>query len=513
LRYTNDPAADPAADRADRGEPLAVGGGGAVASARPFLNSPRYLRWMDTSENEEGEAIASVADGASPRSAATFELQTAVRTFARGGSNSNEEVVELHAQVHMAEAEYYAFYNSNEFNGDKCAVLYELLLDEQLLNDVDGSNLGNRVNNDRKRRKILSDPIQASHNDQRTAQQCGWVCQADTVQYSQRNWIHADFTRQEFLQRQQEQQQATTSSPSSVDSKEPLWKLGRRNQRSEAATALLVGPPVLLSGAISEKRQKRRIFTNLFLPGDSLAIFMRLVLWVTVPSPEISVLLLDWSSSWFLTYPINKPINSQISQIVLPIVKAVSNGRIDQVRQLIWGQVLVAGHAASSMTIDNENSVLIGQRNYRALELLLDQLENRSSPNSNKNQKIALLYGCNHCPDLHVKLVRAGFVPIKMEWRTAWSIEKPSSGGRGSNNYSDGNSIGNLFAFAVPIYLVLGGADWIGTLQDIGNAADNQEEGLMVGLSLFYVFRHVLMYVGLSKLVLDFSDNGKNSFD
>ena len=52
------------------------------------------------------------------------------------------------------------------------------------------------------------------------------------------------------------------------------------------------------------------------------------------------------------------------------------------------------------------------------------------------------------------------------------------------------------------LYLALGGADWIGTLRDVGTAIG---DGDALALAAFYLAHHVLLYVGLSKWVLDFA--------
>merc|ERR1712224_253558 len=60
----------------------------------------------------------------------------------------------------------------------------------------------------------------------------------------------------------------------------------------------MVGPPDLefASSSSNRRRLRRRLFTNLFLPGSQLASGIRALLWMTVPAPELSVILLDWSS-------------------------------------------------------------------------------------------------------------------------------------------------------------------------------------------------------------------------
>lgn len=488
--------------------------------------APKYLRWNNL------EATSSL------------ELQTAVTTFQRG-----TQTVQVHAQLHLADSAYFDYFNSESFNANKAAVLYELLLDEHLLENCDQSS--NIMRRRLKGRNEIAggsgaSDIQASPADQAIALHYGWTCQADRIEYSQPRWYHADLTRQEFLRsldRQQQQQQNQKLQPAKD---QPFWQLATNNNNLplplpraalEAATALLVGQPIFMqqqqSGTsdASSSAIRRRLFTNLFLPGDSFATWLRYLLWIAVPSPEVSILLLDWSSSWSLSTTsvqnsgsinTNKSTMSRVSRIALPLLQALTAGRLDQVRQLVFGQVALAGHqAAVSATASDrgDTSLLIAQRNDRALFCVEHELLNVDMQNNNKQgptTTVALLYGCNHCPDLHSKLIDTGFQAVGTEWRTAWSVKLQQPQGAADGDPGT-RSLGIFFALFLPLFLVLGGTDWIGTLRDIGQAADASEPASVAGLTLFYLARHALLYVGLSKLVLDgeslngYSDRGNDS--
>ena len=246
-----------------------------------------YLRW-----NKEGDS---------------WKIQTAVTTFQRGGTT-----VELHAQLHFADAEYFNFYNSPSFSESLDHVHYELLVDQDLLEyDIQSATKPWR----------LKAPIMASLNDQNLANSYGWTCQASQIDYRQRNWIHADMTRQEFLE-------AAQSKPSEGFS-QPLWKLASVDSQSsstaaEAVSALLIGPPQL---SYSQSLFKRRLFTNLFLPGSKLANALRAILWMTVPAPELSVILLDWSSILTANARSSRttPVNpSALSDVAWPILSSMA---------------------------------------------------------------------------------------------------------------------------------------------------------------------------------------------
>ena len=61
----------------------------------------------------------------------------------------------------------------------------------------------------------------------------------------------------------------------------------------------------------------------------------------------------------------------------------------------------------------------------------------------------------------------------------------------------------------LPLYLLIGGMDWVSTLQELGSAFENGQylDG-MAGMIL-YLVRHVALYVGISKFVIDWGvDNG-----
>jgi hypothetical protein len=374
-------------------------------------------------------------------------MQTTVTTFKK-----DDKEVKLHAMLHYGTSEYFAYYNDI-----RSVVLFELLVDEDLL-----------IEDDNLRRLKLDSLIQATQKDRVLAQQYGWVCQADVVRYSAK-WIHADFSRQELLER--------LPVPVVQANDRPLWKLASKERFPasvvEAATALMVGPPYFPATSY-----KRKLFSNLFVPGSSLAKLLRALLWFTVPSPELSILLLDWSS-----------LNTiAISQMTLPLVEAIFKGDFGTARQLIFGQIVLL---ASKTDKQEGNDILVSQRNKRAIDVLLQQ--NATS--------IALLYGCNHCPDLQRRLLEIGYEPVSAEWRTAWSVrlqkDRKSKGG-------NEKGIMVIVLTALPLYLLLGGLDWISTWQDIFESPGPRDVSFY---SCFYLLRHALLYSALSKYFLDFDES------
>ena len=198
--------------------------------------SSDYVRWNEQTQDAK----------------VSWDMQTSVTTFRRGNTT-----VELHAQLHFGEEAYFDYYNSRLFHVD--TVLYELLTDEALL----------RHNTEEQQRHLLPDRngrslLAASPADQATAAHYGWKCQVDVINYSQPNWIHADLTRQEFLERLE----PSSGRPATEhDQQQPLWQRSSPVVPSalvEAATALLVGPPLVVGEVTSSAPWSRRLFTNLF---------------------------------------------------------------------------------------------------------------------------------------------------------------------------------------------------------------------------------------------------------
>mmetsp|Transcript_12304 Transcript_12304/g.25409 ORF Transcript_12304/g.25409 Transcript_12304/m.25409 type:complete len:340 (+) Transcript_12304:111-1130(+) len=241
-----------------------------------------------------------------------WKMQTAVTTFQRG-----DQIVELHAQQHYGDTDYFQYWNSQDFNEKHDCVLFELLVDDQLLE----YNRGNWC---------VTQPIMASANDQQFALNLGLQCQASIIDYTNRKWAHADLSRQEF-------QKLAASNGDNTSNDTPLWKLASPESSSTAAevvAALMVGPPTLDYSASSKR--KRRLFTNLFLPGGTLANSMRAMLWMTVPAPELSIILLDWSSL------LQGGNISALSEVALPILTSLVKFDISQMRRFLFGQVLVS---------------------------------------------------------------------------------------------------------------------------------------------------------------------------
>ena len=120
-----------------------------------------------------------------------FDLQTAVTTFERITPKGEKQQVDLHAQLHFGDKDYFDYYCSGEFEKRYDGVLYELVIDDSMMKqDMNGN------------RYLPQDGtgIMASPTDQRTASQYGLICQVDAMDYARPKWIHADLTRTEILE-------------------------------------------------------------------------------------------------------------------------------------------------------------------------------------------------------------------------------------------------------------------------------------------------------------------------
>ena len=471
-------------------------------------NDYSYLRWNKSNDNNHNHK---------------WELQTAVTVLEHPTKN---HTLELHAQLHFGDEEYFSYYNTRDFQ-DRCdAIHYELLVDEDLLLELDDSSV--------QRRRVLKEPIhiQAAPNDERFAQSYGWHCQVNCIDYTTKTtqsspnnnsnkWIHADLTRQEFIQ-------LLDQTDASSSSEKPLWQLATNgpspqssSAAAEAVSALLVGPPTL-SFYNDSMMLKRRLFTNLFLPGDALANGLRALLWMTVPAPELSILLLDWSS----LLPTTSNKTNGVSQVAVPLLTSLTRWDWMAMRRLVFGQMIVASTTTTTNS-DNDNqswSLLVTNRNDHALDVVqqtfhtLSSSSESSSSSTTRPTTVALLYGSSHCPDLHRKLVQnLGFVPIQTEWRTAWSIDimdNHNSDGITTRREEDSSSSSVLpptmsrswTTTILPlliIYLGIGALDWMELLGDVSTASGSGEYWNVAGICGLYLVRHVLLYLGWSKFLVD----------
>jgi hypothetical protein len=383
----------------------------------------------------------------------------------------NDTTVDLHAQIHFADASYYNYFNDVAFASRYDRVLYELIVEERFL-EISSTIPGGF-------RQLSSspkgvNPIAPTPMDQNTALQYGLQCQVDGIHYCQDGWIHADLTREEFMSQLNhgednpleilhegipgQQQHQQHNNQQQQQQKLPLWALASTSATYpgyELVSSLQ--RPLTTNGGSAVLT--RRLFTHLFLPGNALSGWIRTILWLGVPSPELSIMLVDWTSLSYVgrqqqqrsrrrrrrlyddidnendydtTYGI-----APISPIAAPVLLSLLLGKWGIARRLVFGQVLVAGQQSSSSVDGSRNGVLIDRRNDRAMDVLRQSLSSSSYSSSSllserektSGRNVALLYGAGHCRDLHQRLVQdEGMIPIRTEWRTAFRATAPQWG-------------------------------------------------------------------------------------
>ena len=488
-----------------------------------------------------------------------YDVQTAVTTFQK---KNEKTTVDLHSQIHFGDSNYFNYFNDEgQFGSLYDKVLYELIVEDKFLQAATTKH--NTNNENHIVRTLLPtvdnlNPIAPTAADRNTASQYGLQCQVDGIQYCRENWIHADVTRQEFLNvlAKEETKEGGRTQTSSTNQQQPLWALASTTATypgSEAFTALL--RPLSTTTNSASVQLTRRLFTHLFLPGDALSGWIRAILWFGVPAPELSILLVDWSSLSYIGRGKRRRQGNDtaedkgiapISPIAAPVFLSLLTGNWGTARRLVFGQVLVGGQSSEDTS---KNGVLIEKRNEHAMNVLRETLRLESDRDdhddgSKKRQKrIALLYGAGHCRDLHGRLEEEGYVPVRTEWRTAFRASAPKWGdyfnvdrdfskqNKSTEGISSGTGLSSELSqygeglmsslstsalesaavglVVLPLYLLIGGLDWVSTLQELGLAFENgQYLDAMAGMIL-YLVRHVALYVGISKFVIDWGgDNG-----
>lgn len=415
-----------------------------------------------------------------------LELQTAVVSMVKTLPNGKNSSIDLHSMIHFGDEEYYSYFNNqDEFKYDN--VFYELIVPQKLLHtNPDGS-------------QSLKSVVGPPRNDKNTANSYGLKCQLDVISYTKHNWIHCDTTREEFIE-------TTSTSSNEISSGDlSIWSLA-----STAAapftqyTSALLGPSTPSTvGSELLSVPSLRLFSNLFLEGGSLATLFRLLLWIFSPAPEVSILLLDWSS---IVEP--KPSGIGFSNVFIPVIESLITGNLSEARKLVFAQLLVSGQTAGGRDVN-----LVRKRNFITMTKLGKYIEGREG-------SFAILYGALHCQELQRELQKLGYSISEKNWRTAWTVSVPTLGSVSSGEFQSsqrgyGGKIWGAFAMqnspdeiaiglvAVPLYLMIGGYDWLGTLNNLAHCLDGGafDDGLLI--VVFYLMRHIALYLGLAKFAVN----------
>mmetsp|Transcript_20019 Transcript_20019/g.47835 ORF Transcript_20019/g.47835 Transcript_20019/m.47835 type:complete len:196 (+) Transcript_20019:247-834(+) len=128
---------------------------------------------------------------------------------------------------------------------------------------------------------------------------------------------------------------------------------------------------------------------------------------------------------------------------------------------------------------------------------------------------LALLYGCSHCLDLHQRLISQGYRATTTEWRTAWTVSPlerradATTGATQDPETSTTRITATVLLVLLPIYFAVGGLDWIATLGGMSSATSDGSGTWAepLGDAVLYLGRHVLLYVGLSRILLDWEES------
>jgi len=495
----------------------------------------------------------------------SFELQTAVTTLSKTTIGMDDKMrtntIDIHSQLHFGDASYFDYYNDEEaFGSNYDYTFYELIVSDALLKTKqnEGGGGGNyqflaplkqpTMNTSRRiysnaYETVNHNPIAPPPSDENTANSYGLSCQLNVIDYTKDKWIHCDATREQYQNIILKSEGNDEKKGAQSQSQEiPIWALASTATAplQEYISALYrPSTPSTSTGTASSELSRlssTRLFSNLFLDGNSFITFLRLLLWTFSPSPEVSILLLDWSS---IVDPKPKGVGF-VSPVFIPVLSSLIRGNVLEARKLVFAQLLVSGQTSGGRDLN-----LVRRRNSVAMEKLMNALElnedgdyssnNRNSGSSSLSSRSALLYGAMHCQDLQSRFEKMGYTVRNVEWRTAWSVSVPSFGsasrGRGQGSSTadvpasasvGGMSWGNFASSAdpkdvgiglviVPMYLLVGGLDWLGTVQDIANALDQSAFVDGFAIAVFYLMRHLAMYLGLSKFVVSW-DGEANLF-
>lgn len=432
----------------------------------------------------------------------TFELQTAVATLRKDLGNGQVDVIDLHSQLHYGNEDYFAFYNDASFNERYQKVFYELIASNDFLQTTDGNTKRLLPSSDER----FPNPIMPTPSDEATARAYGLACQLNVINYTQKNWVHCDTTREEF--EAMVNGQNDDGDGSTQQAQVPPWTLASTTTSPiQEYTSALLRPRTPSTALPSNYISSQRLFSNLFLPGSTLVAVFRLLLWIFSPSPEVSILLLDWSS---LIDP--KPTGG-ISPVFSPVIRSVLNGNWIEAKRLVFAQLLVSGQTAGGKDL-----ILVKGRNKVAIDILSRSvMENRIfdsnaiatnnsiEPTKSRN---AILYGTMHCQDLQSQLESFGYRLSEVDWRTCWKVSVPSLGSGGvfeSISRSGGrrglDDLG-LGLLVVPLYLLIGGLDWLVTVEGVAESIDSASYLDCTYLAIFYLVRHIALYLGLAKFVI-----------
>lgn len=391
-----------------------------------------YLRMF---ENEDG----------------SWELQSGQITYA----TKNGTEINMIAMVHVGDKEYFKSIESDllasDAQGEQTITLFELLTDENNVLDpkTDGSmskESGHKFDTAGLQLPRLRVPLGPSADAQRLAVSQGLCAQLDAIDFKKPNWYVADCSSQTLRKLKDN------------------MTLAEQDTESSMRPALLEALLVALMG-----RAKTM---------PKAAQFARSFIWL-VPCPEAQLLLFDWI--WAGGRP---------APVLGAILDAISAGNIAGARKLAFAQMLVSAQNAKDVYGSGAGAVAtINARNTFATQRIREALDEVEEHKSERNSRIAVLYGGAHVPGLCKALeYDLDCEQVNLSWRKVLGVEKARE---------------NWFArygFIV-VLLLLDGLDWTNSLNFIAEASFSDK---WIEAAL-YLTRHVAVYYAFGKWVLEWN--------
>ncbi|KAL9686044.1 hypothetical protein QQ045_023499 [Rhodiola kirilowii] len=296
------------------------------------------------------------------------ELQTAVVSYRKKFPWSLLQPflqVDLVSTIHIADKEYFARLKDGLEPYD--CVLYEMVASRESLESKKNPTT-KRLRGTRSRGFNILGCIQ-----RQMASVLMLDFQLDCLDYQDDNWVHADLDFETFKQLQEEKG-------------ESIFTFAR-DMTIKSTKALVQAASI---------------------PED-LGFWRSKLLWASrsLPMPLVGLLIIGGLCMDF-----------SIQESEYSEMEALSRLDIGAALKVFLAKRLTSEFTEGTADIE-EKSVIIGERNKAAVEALRRALDEG-------NNKIAILYGGGHMPDLGRRL-RDEFdlVPSRVKWVTAWSIKKP----------------------------------------------------------------------------------------
>ncbi|GLJ29963.1 hypothetical protein SUGI_0592310 [Cryptomeria japonica] len=355
---------------------------------RKLLVVRAFSNWFESTEDKNGKDIYiekipefnSLADFTKLRKnqIGGEDLQTAVVSYRKQLPWSILQPgfqVDLVAAIHIADKEYFADLQQELANYDR--VLYEMITDK----DPKQSNRNprtrwippKRLPGARYQKFNIIGFIQRS-----MASILGLYFQLECLDYRRDNWYHADLDYHTFKLMQRERG-------------ENMFKLARE------------------MSAISSKEITKSIFER-----EDLDPWKSKLLWVArfFPMPLVGLFLIE-SVCGFSSSPNGRS----------PEMKALFHLDLATAMKLFLAKQITS-EFSQGKTKWVKNSVIIGERNRVVMEEL------RAAMNDGC-QKIAILFGSGHMPDMDERLrTEFGLLPTQISWKTAWSLKNQKTSGQ-----------------------------------------------------------------------------------